>query len=671
MRVEWDSGRLRVFDGDDVVCRIDVDDWADCADSPAIDRPVAANVSGWASRIRLPPGRVVCQADGKNPSETGQESTDVRGPIRVDGPVSVVLAFRGTATIHDRSCGVDVSFATPRPVTIGTNPGGHEQRRRLTVPGTPEGVAAALTHASNAPSTTSPMRSDPATRRPPPLIEPGDSIEIPDVLRSGRTGIDLVVPPDLESLFVLAPLAYYLGARVTVESREAPLLRAPDVGVRHELSSLPELQADAAALLYRCVILDCLLREAGNEPAPDSYRRLAAVGVDPDRIGDRGIDERLAAFLEAPLGNIDSELPEWHLSVYATPAPEHLPTLGYVLDRLAFVYLPDASRLPEAERLQRSLADFYRGPADAATVDPILPDLNRGRLHGWLGDGVAIDAFSVLPESYANRRSRPATDGPTDVTLVVNDVEMDAEPSAVRRIYQAEPNSSGIDVRVERRLDRDALADALRRPTDLLHFVGHCDRSGFRCVDGHLDATGIEHCGADVFFLNACGSYHQGVSLVEAGSVAGAVTLRPVLDGQAKRVGTAFARLLMRGFAIERALRIASRRAIMNKDYAVVGDGTYTLHGPGAPGRAVTRIRRSGEQFEVEVEHGTAEATAVCRQSALEDGVCLSGTRCRASMSRDELCAFLQEQPCPTVYEGQYYWAPDLRRVLHQGTAGE
>ena len=55
--------------------------------------------------------------------------------------------------------------------------------------------------------------------------------------------------------------------------------------------------------------------------------------------------------------------------------------------------------------------------------------------------------------------------------------------------------------------------------------------------------------------------------------------MRPVLDGQAKRVGTAFARLLTRGFAIERALRIASRRTIMNKDYAVVGDGTQLGRG--------------------------------------------------------------------------------------------
>jgi len=683
MRVDHEPWGVRVSDGDGVVCRIDAEggNWSDHTGTPEIDAPVAETLSGRAARLRFPPGRIKSLTGSDERSGVGRPETarGIRGPIRIETGITVAVAFAGTATVEYRPDGIDVTFADARPVTLGLHPPRTGPDRTITVPGTPEGVATALTHASAAHATTAPARSLPATRRNPPPIERGDAVAVPEGVRSTRTdtGIELRVPPDLGSLFVLAPLAYYLGARVSVASRQTPLLRAPDVGVRHELSSLPELQADAASLLYRTITLDCLLRDARNEGERSSDRRaserlLDAAGIDSGETAETDLDARLAAYLDAAFREIESDLPEWHLSVYAPPTPEHVASLPYVLDRLAFVYLPDATRLPEAERIQRSLEDFYRSPGDAPTVEPILPDLNRGRLHAWLADGVAIDTFRLLPEAHANRRSRPPIGGDQiDVTLVISDPEMQPEVSAIRRLYRKGSNACEIDLRVERRLGRDALASVFRRRTDLLHYVGHCDRAGLRCPDGHLDAADLDRCGARVFFLNACGSYHQGVSLVEAGSVAGAVTLRPVLDGQAKRVGTAFARLLTRGFAVERALRIASRRAIMNKDYAVVGDGAYALGGPDDADRVVAHVSRLEDGFRVRIEHGPPRAPATYRPSLLGEEECLQGSERRASMSRDELCAFLRGLEAPTVYEGRYYWARDLRRVLRDGEAGK
>jgi hypothetical protein len=677
MRVDADARRLRVSDGDGVVCEIDAEGWSTPADAPGIDRRVSVTITGHTSRLRFPPGHVDCRPDdpgGRSDSVTREGAPELRGPIRIRAPVTAVLAFEGTATVRERATGIEVSFGDTRPVTLGLRPAGSGSGRSITVPGTPDGVATALTHASVAHATASPARSDPATGRSPPPIERGDGVVIPDAIRSGRieTGVELRVPPELGPLFVLAPLAYYLGARVTVASRDVPVLRVPGAGVRRDLPSLPELQAEAASLLYRVVVLDCLLRRARDEPGSTSERRLNDLGIDPVAVAGRDVGGRLAAYLDAPFERIEPELPEWHLSVYATPAPEHVPALGYVLDRLAFVYLPDARPLPEEERFRRSLEDFYRAPGGAPTVDPMLPDLNRGRFHAWLADGVAIDAFKLLPEADGNRRSRPDVDrGRTDVTLVINDGEMSTEADAARRIYRRARDDPGVDLRVERRQDRDGLAATLRRSTDLLHYVGHCDRSGLRCTDGHLDVADLDHSGARLFFLNACGSYHQGVSLVEAGSVAGAVTLRPVLDDQARRVGTAFARLLTEGFAVERALRIASRRTIMNKDYAVVGDGTYALADPDVPDRAVVHLARAGERFRVRVEHGTARTTTTWRRSVLGDGVCLSGTERDVSMSREEVCALLSGLALPAVYEERYYWAPELRRALLDGDAPE
>ncbi|MFB6228392.1 MAG: hypothetical protein ABEH88_07475 [Halobacteriales archaeon] len=667
MQVNAETGTVCVCDRGEVVCRFDIENWSDTSEAPDIDPPVDATVTGRVTGLRFPPGSAVPGCGDRRSVETPKKASGLRGPIRVETTVTAVVAFEGPATVRERSGGIGVSFADARPVTVGLRRSCSRRDRTITVPGTAEGVATALTHASVAHATSTPARSDPATRRNPPRIERDDAVDVPDAIRTEQvdTGIELRVPPDRASLYVLAPLAYYLGARVSVESRTVPLLRAPDTGVSCELSSLPELQADAASLLYRTVTLDCLLREARENAGGDAERLLARAGIAPGVTGGADIDDRLAAYLDAPFSTVKSELPEWHLSVYVTPTPTHVTVLPYILDRLAFVYLPDANPLPKAERLQRSLADFHRASDSAPSVEPILPDLNRGRLHGWLADGVAIDAFRLLPETDANRRSLPPVDADAiDVTLVINDGEMRPEMEAIRRLCSDRSDAVGVDLRVERRLDCDGLAATLRRPTDLFYYIGHCDRSGLRCADGHLDVADIDHSGARTFFLNACGSYEQGVSMIEAGSVVGAVTLRPVLDGQAKRVGTTFARLVIRGFAVERALRIASRRAIMNKDYAVVGDGAYGLAGSDGADRVVLRVSPVDDRFHVAVEHGPAQTTATYRRSLLAEETCLSGSERSASMSRSELCTLLDDLGAPALYEDSYYWAPDLRRAL-------
>ncbi len=69
----------------------------------------------------------------------------------------------------------------------------------------------------------------------------------------------------------------------------------------------------------------------------------------------------------------------------------------------------------------------------------------------------------------------------------------------------------------------------------------------------------------------------EGQTLIEKGSVAGAVTFTKVLNDHAVKVGSTFAKLLVHGFSIERAMCLARRRIMMGKDYAVVGDGTHSL----------------------------------------------------------------------------------------------
>jgi hypothetical protein len=666
MRLGSHDGTLRVVDAGEVVCRIDTSGWRESRSGPSVDPPVEAAISGQVSELRFPPGRVdLAGAPETEPLATGGGPVHVADGadiLRIDAGVRAYLAPGGDATVTRLPRGTDVSFSGTAPVTVGVQSSGPDHT--ITVPGRPHGVATALTYASAAHETDGPSRSDPSRRPHPPAIERGDTVDVPDAVReaTSETGIELRVPPNLDALFVLAPLAYYLGARVEIESRDAPILTGP--GVRRTLPALPRLQAEAASLLYRTVTLDCLLRNArGERPSGKSSRLLDSVGIDPT-LGDRPLAERLAAYVEAPFGTIEPSLPEWHLSMYVTPRPGNVSALPHVLDRLAFVYLPDATELEREERLRRSLEDFYRSP-DAPTVEPLLPDLNRGRIHGWMADGVPIDAFTFLPEAYENRRRQPpACRDRTDVTVVLNDEAMSAEATAIARLYEERADDLGIDARVRRGLDRESLSAVLSRPAALFHYVGHCDREGLRCPDGHLSVEDVERSRARVFFLNACGSYHQGEALVQQGSVAGAVTLRPVLDEQATRVGTAFAQLVTRGLTVERSLRVACRRAIMNKDYGVVGDGSYALRTAPESRTGIATVARAGGDFQVTVENGSARSIGAYVAPILAGDPPLSGEQRRTSMSRAELCAFLDRRDLPVIYGNEYYWSDDLAREL-------
>jgi hypothetical protein len=137
--------------------------------------------------------------------------------------------------------------------------------------------------------------------------------------------------------------------------------------------------------------------------------------------------------------------------------------------------------------------------------------------------------------------------------------------------YYREPDLP-MDVSVLESPDSEQLQTAFEQPTDLLHFVGHCENSGLRCADGTMAAGVIDECQVEAFFLNACGSLGFAEKLVERGAAAGAATTGET----AGRVGCNWARLLAHGWSIERALDVA-RSVDDPAGYVAVGDGTHFL----------------------------------------------------------------------------------------------
>nr|WP_272931450.1 hypothetical protein [Halobacterium noricense] len=604
--------------------------------------------------------------------------------LEASGAVDVLVGFDGPAVV-ERGDRVTVTFDEPTAVAVGFRSDARSPAETITIPKTLDGVATAVTHAPAAHRTTTPERSSWHQRTHPPQFAFGDEVDVPDAVAAETpdTGIELRVPRSLEDVFVAAPLAYYLGADVTVDAGVTPRLRAPAAGLDYTLDALP---VEVPRLLARAFWLDCLVRTA----VPPERRRAAPVAesgvdlaehdlldvldIDPGAAYDAAPDERLATYLDAPFERVADDLPEWHLSMHVAPNLDHVETLPFLLDRLALVYPPETAALESEELLERTLDDFYRGPpGPVATVEMLKPKLRGGRWQGWLADGTPIDVFKSQPEAYRNHLDyRREHTEELSVAVVLNDRSMTGEHEAVADVYEAHAESLPMDVSFFEDLTRTELADVLGDHYEFLHYIGHCEVEGLRCADGNLAVEDTPETNVETFFLNACGSYYEGVDLVERGSVAGAVTLRKVLDEQAAKVGTAFAELLVHGFPIETALRLARRRIRMGKDYAVVGDGMQTLSRTDGDGARVAHVDRSGSGVcEVTYEYVAADAHGcwyeVDADAASRPRLC--GNSTEFELPAAELAELLAGADHPVVVDGEFYWSDEAAALLRPNAA--
>jgi len=640
----------------------------------AIPRDIDECFRGDAEKLTIPCTDVSVTALGLGAQYRVTSSTELpegeyllqcRGPTAssAPGPTSYVK-FPGPAAVEPDGDRLVVSFCETTSVTVGGSLGDCSGLSRITVKPTPEGLATGLTHLAAAHHTTAPVRSHPSFREHPPLFEVGEETSVPAAVEAETpdTGIEFLLPPALDKLFVAAPLAYYLGASVRVEDRERPLLRAEEPSIHHEFDGLPGFQHQCSQLLRRAFFLDCQVRRV----APDRACRdaLGDLPVDPNTLRSLGPAGRLEQCLTISERDLDSLLPDWHLSTYAKPTPDRIGCLPYLLDRLSLVYLPQATELDQHELLDQTLTAAYPTRGETRTSSVLKPELEAGQLHAWLAPGTPIDAFKPIPQAYRNRaKYRTRQNDQLQVGVVLNDDQMCEEHEIVSNVYEERAADLPIDVTVQSNLDRETLAGVFEAENDFVHYIGHCDDVGLRCPDGNLDIANIEESNTQTFFLNACGSYEQGLSLVESGSIAGGVTFKKVLDKQAAKVGTAFARLLVHGFSIERALQLARRRIMMGKDYAVVGDGTYALL-PSPKQPAVVRVRDRGSAYTVSCEMLTAQSNGDRYDLPFDGREILNGDKFDTRVSAAELERVLSSMSLPVIYEGDFHWSEEFVETL-------
>ncbi|MHB9286085.1 hypothetical protein ACKVMT_03485 [Halobacteriales archaeon Cl-PHB] len=538
----------------------------------------------------------------------------------------------------------------------------------MTVTDRPEGLATGIELLAAAHQTERPARSQPSLRLQPPELRVGDAVRVPDAVEAATPDRSVTVrlPRSTEALFVAAPLVYYLGAEIDLDDDREPAVISGAGDIYRPLPPLPDLQEACSALLRRTFFLDCLVRAIDTprlDPDGDGDRILRGeLDTDIARLRDRSVGERLADYLSVPADNLETHSPEWHLSTYVAPTPANVGCLPSLLDSLSQVYLPESRRLGEEDLLDRTLENAYQR---GRTTHPsrIQPQLRRGQLHTWLAPGAPVGAVKATPRAIREGGQTPAApSGSPNLTVVCNDEQMREEiheSIAAADTRETRP----VDLAVRTNVTADHLADIFTSPNRLVHYVGHCDDEGLRCADGWLDTGNLGTVRARSFVLNACGSYDQGLELVDKGAIAGAVTLRNVLDEQAATVGSTLVRLLLRGFDVGQGVDLARRRVLMGADYVAIGDGTYRPMYDGDP-PTVLRLDRDGEQFRLQARPVTADRTGHRHRTPFGADRTLNGHPVERVFTESAARSVLADVSLPVIYDDRFHWSGALAGSL-------
>ncbi|MFC6963336.1 hypothetical protein [Halocatena marina] len=525
--------------------------------------------------------------------------------------LKVYLSVQGEIEIiPDEDRGRVIDCSTAESVRIGVRSFHESPSGTVTTTDQPRDVMRALSCLGSALKTTTCERSYPTLRGHPPLIERGERFQAPSGLeRTDETAsVRIEVPPTLESLYPLAPLAYYLNA--VVRPGETPRLVAGDA--TYSLDRGAGMESGVAQILKHIFTLDCITRTEGLYPLSLGEREVFETHLE-----DAGYDEiDFAAIYEQPLAEqlqsyfsisfdvVEEVVPRWPLTADVRPVPKYLPFLPFVVASLGTVRcLPTSSPRPTAsvtpaieefcrnrdarvangdftrampisrERQTRSSDDTSDLPADI-----YRPPASDSISQIWLADGYPVRAAKPTLDAFQRRFDATPVDG-YEVAVVSNDTAMQAESDVVELYEQQDQITFGVTMHEE--LSKQALRGVLTDDYDLVHYVGHVDGKGLQCTDGWLDTHTLETVSTRMFVLNGCRSYVQGKGLVDAGAIGGLCTLTDVDNVSATRIGRTVARLINTGFSLGGALDLISEDSLIGRQYTIVGDpGTAIFQNP-------------------------------------------------------------------------------------------
>lgn len=596
--------------------------------------------------------------------DTGEYSIELCAPIKL------YLRVTGPLTVTADATQTQLDFTDETEVLLGGRSYHEQPAATITTPAEPAAMMAAISTFGSALKTTSCERSYPTLRGHPPTVELGDELHIPTGLESPETGVRIEVPAEYASLYVVAPLAYYLGATV-VEGTPPRLVT--ETGFEHRLDTERGLEAEVERVLKQTFFLDCLTRTEGYYQVKLQERQTleSTVALDFATLYNQPLADQIERYLDVPFSVLEDHIPDWKQTTHVEPTPTNIETLPFTVNDLAIVRTPQTTPTTTTTAELTAVNDFLRESSftrsTGTTTDAtpyVRPEASESLEQTWIGDGTPIGASKATSEAFQNRLDRTPTTDDIDITVVCNDPEMNDEQERVNQVYGSR-DELPFSVTVKQGLTVDELRQVLRTDTDFLHYIGHIDEDGFTCRNGTVDATTLDTVGVDAFLLNACQSYTQGMHLLSAGSIGGVVTLDDVINSGAVRIGRTMARLLNSGFPLRAALNIARGESIIGGKYIVVGDGGMAIAQPENGTPNLCEITPMGETFAVEYKtYPTTNRGLGSLVMPIVEGnenyFLSSGSIETFEMSKPELAQFLSLENIPVRIDGQLSWSHEV-----------
>ncbi|MBP2251681.1 hypothetical protein J2754_002013 [Halarchaeum solikamskense] len=480
----------------DATCRITADDAIDV--ERVLDArflfPVDAAVSFEATTLSMPANAGSCVRDERGDIDVQLSDIVVsfpRGTYYVDIEAACKLyvkvfdaAFEAVTEHHHGEGATTLTFEEPTRVAVGARSRHERPHATITVPDDPGALLEALPFLASAVKEWSPERSWPTLRGHPPRIERGDALSIPSTISRPETGVTIATPATYESLYAVAPLAYYLGADV-VEASEAELRL--DNGYRQSLGDGAVSPRAATNLLERCLFLDSFVRTAGYYEMPRQEYEPVAGGLSfyPPALYGRPIVEQLMEYLEAPRAAFVDYLPDARYVAVVRDDPADAPLLPFLVRDLVPV-TTDRHDVPD----DRAIRTGYSGECVPHGATRLSVAGYQHALTEPMRD-VAEERFALLGVGSAARET-------LSTVLIGREHREVTEPFTVDT---APPTTA-------------AVRDALETDYGFVHVDAPLTDAGFACRDGVLDPMSVSSVSARAVSL--VGDRETGGPIVDA-----------------------------------------------------------------------------------------------------------------------------------------------------------
>lgn len=317
--------------------------------------------------VRDPEGDVVATSsnDETNSLPDGEYQIEVS-----PSHLKLYLRVESSVSAHREDTQTIISFPEPTRVDVGARSYHRSPAATITIPETIEGVMQGVSLLGSSLKTRSPERSFPTLRGHPPLLEFGDTLEVPAAIAAPDTSVTLELPATCEYVYPASSLAYYLGADLTPADTPALVVD----GQTHQLPTGDVFQPAITRLFKRVFFMDCVVRTEGLYPV-ELHERQAFESAFGDTLDFASLytaseAERLNTYLEISFDVIEPVLPTWKVNTDIVPTVGHATVLPYVVNDLSVIRCPSPPD-PQPVGAPDSLTTFYRyGEASCAESDP-------------------------------------------------------------------------------------------------------------------------------------------------------------------------------------------------------------------------------------------------------------------------------------------------------------